>query len=179
MQFWYKFNWLIDIRAKQFNVISQYTKPTPRWGGGQNLPPPGFPEELQNCCRYRHKIWCALSDINLQSNDQTLSKSAVMFLRNWRFYVALHVNFDQNRLNVNPRPHMLFSILERTWGGGCNPPCHFAPNWDRTVGQRPNESLGCCESNDTRVDLFRSYLDPSRSGQRKKMAIWGITGFRK
>ena len=48
------------------------------------------------------------------------------------------------------------------------PPCHFAPNWDRTVGQRPNESLGCSGSNGTRVDLFRSYLDPSRSGQRKK-----------
>ena len=62
-----------------------------------------------------------------------------------------------------------FPILERTWGvASCNPPCHFTPNWDRTVGQRPNESLGCCESNDTRVDLFRSYLDPSRSGQRKK-----------
>ena len=66
----------------------------------------------------------------------------------------------------NPRPHTLFPILERTWG--LQPPCHFAPNWDRTVGQRPNESLGCSESNGTRVDLFRSYLDPSRSGQRKK-----------
>ena len=61
-----------------------------------------------------------------------------------------------------------FPILERTWGDGCNPPFHFAPNLDRTVEQRPNEFLGCSESNGTRVDLFRSCIDPSRSGQRKK-----------
>ena len=36
------------------------------------------------------------------------------------------------------------------------------------MGQKPNESLECFESNGTRVDLFRSYFDPSRSGQRKK-----------
>ena len=69
---------------------------------------------------------------------------------------------------INPRPHMLFSHPRTHMGGGLQPrPCHFASNWDRTAGQRPNESLGCCESNDTRV-LFRSYRDPSRSGQRKK-----------
>ena len=37
-----------------------------------------------------------------------------------------------------------------------------------TVGQRPNESLGCSESNDTRFNLFGSYLDPSSSGQSKQ-----------
>ena len=72
-----------------------------------------------------------------------------------------------------------FPILERTWGGGFQPPCHFVPNWDRTVGQKPNKSLRCSGSNSTRVDLFRSYLDPSRSRQRKKIAVWGYTVFRK
>ena len=79
----------------------------------------------------------------------------------------------------NPRPHMLFSHPRTHMGGGvvATPPCHFVPNWDRTVGQSPNESLGCCESNDTRVDLFRSYLDPSRSGQRKKDSDFRIYSF--
>ena len=37
------------------------------------------------------------------------------------------------------------------------------------MGLRPNESLECSESNGgARVDPFRSYLDPSRSGESKK-----------
>ena len=72
---------------------------------------------------------------------------------------------------------MLFPHPRTHMGGGCNPPCHFAPNWDRTVGQRPNESLRWSESNSTRVDLFRSYLDPSRSGERKNDGDLRINSF--
>ena len=36
------------------------------------------------------------------------------------------------------------------------------------MGLRLNESLGRSEVNGTQVDLLRSYLDPSRSGQSKK-----------
>ena len=61
--------------------------------------PPGSPEKLQNRCRYRHKIWCPLTYINLTSNDQISSKSAGFFF-NWRFCGVTSRQFDQNRLNV-------------------------------------------------------------------------------
>ena len=35
--------------------------------------------------------------------------------------------------------------------------------------QGPTEALGRSESNGTQVDMFRSYLDPSRSGEIKKI----------
>ena len=76
----------------------------------------------------------------------------------------------------NPLPHMLF-LHPRTHMGGGGPPCHSASNWDRAAGQKVNESLGCFEINGTRVDVLRSYIDPSRSGQRKKYSNFDIYGF--
>ena len=63
-----------------------------------------------------------------------------------------------------------FAILERTWGGGvgCPPPRRFAPVGARASGQKPADSLGCCESNGTRFYPFRAYLDLPRSSQTKK-----------
>ena len=73
-----------------------------------------------------------------------------------------------------------FAILERTWGGGwggCHPPRRFAPVGARASGQKPADSLGCCESNDTRFYPFRASLDLLRSSQNKKMAIYGCFVF--
>ena len=72
---------------------------------------------------------------------------------------------------------MLFSH-PRTHMGGVATPHAISPLieielWDK----KPNESLGSSESNGTQVDLFRSYLDPSRSGQRKKDSDFRIYSF--
>ena len=61
----------------------------------------------------------------------------------------------------HPRTHM-------GGGGGANPHAIWPVIEIELWNKDQNESLGCSESNGTRFDLFRAYLDPSRSGQRKK-----------
>ena len=71
-----------------------------------------------------------------------------------------------------------FPILKRRWG--VPPKINFARRILLAMGQRLKESLGRSESNGIQVDLFRSYIDPSRSSQIKNSnfemyRFWRIT----
>ena len=52
--------------------------------------------------------------------------------------------------DINTRPHMLFRN-PRTHMGEVPPPRRFAPGGARASGQKPANSLGCCESSGIRL----------------------------
>ena len=166
--------------------------PTPDGGGGDNLPQTQLPGHVathgKRHSKERKKNHDKISRSFFRSGQRSGHKrsSKAKFGRFQTFFDKLAHSSGTRRATVlrksafdssiYPRPHMLFPH-PRTLMGVATPPCHFTPNWDRNMGQNTNECLGCSESNGTRVNLLRSYLDPSRSGQSKKRAIWGCFVF--
>ena len=106
-------------------------------------------------------VLCGLADrihINIQTGIKVVYTSLkIRCLVNWT-----------NCILTLARTCYFPILLHPTSYRGLTTPYYFAPNWDRVVGLGLNESLGRFEFNGTRVDLFRSYLDHSRSGLSKK-----------
>ena len=79
--------------------------------------------------------------------------------------VSIYLTF----MLLNPRPHMLFPHPRTHMGGVATPHAISLlieiELWDKDQ-TNPWDVLS--PRSQQRVDLFRSYLDPSRSGQRKK-----------
>ena len=100
--------------------------------------------------------------------------------RRWRLrYLLNNTGECSNTLGVdNPHPHMLFPHPRTHMGVQPHAISSLIEIelWDKDQ-TNPWDVLS--ESNGTRVDIFRSYLDPSRSGQSKKDSDLRMYRFRK
>ena len=90
--------------------------------------------------------------------------------------VFKNVFLIQQRIHLTLARHAI-SPSQNAHGGGVATPHAISPLIEIELWKKTHESLKCSKSNGTRVDLFRSYLDPSRLGQSKKDAFEDVPFF--